>query len=173
MLESSKLILRAVEPEDVDYLFKNENNPTIWELSNTITPFSKNTLSDYANSIHDIFAQKQFRFMIHLKAENKIIGMIDLFDFDAIHSRVGVGIIITDLNERNKGFAEEAINLVINYAKNTLYLNQLHCSIFSNNTSSINLFSKLGFQYLELNFLQWYRKSENEWNDENLYQLIL
>ncbi len=172
MLETSRILLRAVEPEDVDYLFRNENNPEIWELSNTITPFSKNTLLDYAKSIHDIFAQKQFRFMIHLKTENKVIGMVDLFDFDFINSRVGLGIIITDLNERNKGFAEESINLVINYSKKTLFLNQLHCSIFSNNISSIKLFSKLGFQYIGTR-KKWHKKSIEEWYDENLYQLIL
>jgi diamine N-acetyltransferase len=98
--------------------------------------------------------------------------MVDLFDFDAINSRVGVGIIITDANARNNGFAEETLNMIINYTKNTLFINQIHCSIHSYNTKSINLFTKIGFQFIGTR-IKWYKKGQNQWSDENLYQLIL
>ena len=33
--------LRALEPEDLDFLFSTENNEQFWEISSTQTPFSK------------------------------------------------------------------------------------------------------------------------------------
>ena len=75
MLITERLLLRAVEPKDVNYLFKEENNTEVWNLSSTIIPFSKRTFEDYANSIHDLTAQKQFRFIIELKDSAKVIGM--------------------------------------------------------------------------------------------------
>ena len=33
--------LRALEPEDLDFLFSTENNESFWEVSNTQAPFSK------------------------------------------------------------------------------------------------------------------------------------
>ena len=36
--------LRALEPEDLDFLYSTENNQIFWEVSSTQTPFSKFTL---------------------------------------------------------------------------------------------------------------------------------
>lgn len=172
MLVSKRITLRAVEPTDVDYLFKEENNREIWHLSNTLIPFSKNTLRDYANSIHDLSAQKQFRFIIELSEVKKIIGMVDLFEYDAINERVGVGIVITDNEKRNEGYALEALSNVIKYAKHTLMLNQVFCSIHASNIVSIKLFEKLEFKKMGVR-KNWYKKSDGSWEDELEYQLIL
>ena len=34
-------LFRALEPEDLEFIHDIENDETIWELSNTITPYSK------------------------------------------------------------------------------------------------------------------------------------
>ncbi|MFM2019059.1 MAG: hypothetical protein RL007_2715, partial [Bacteroidota bacterium] len=38
MLFGERIRLRALEPYDVDTLYKWENDTTIWKASNTITP---------------------------------------------------------------------------------------------------------------------------------------
>ena len=40
-LQGKKVKLRALEPEDLDFLFKIENNTNFWEFSSTQVPFSK------------------------------------------------------------------------------------------------------------------------------------
>jgi diamine N-acetyltransferase len=172
MLKSERVILRAVEPKDVEYLFEAENDVKIWNLSSTLIPFSRRTLSDYANSIHDLTTQKQFRFIIEQKVSKKVIGMIDLFDYDAINQRAGVGIVISDLNERNNGYASESLNAIIDYSRKTLHLNQLYCSIHATNAESILLFQKLGFIQTGIR-KDWFKVANEKWEDEIEFQLLL
>ena len=40
-LKGEKVYLRALEPEDLDFVFEVENNTDIWEISATQTPYSK------------------------------------------------------------------------------------------------------------------------------------
>ena len=55
-----KLNLRALEPEDLEFLFEIENNEAFWEVSHTQTPFSKYILKQYLENAHlDIFEAKQ------------------------------------------------------------------------------------------------------------------
>ena len=41
ILHGEKVRLRALEPEDLDFLFTTENNTAFWEVSNTQAPFSR------------------------------------------------------------------------------------------------------------------------------------
>lgn len=162
--------LRAVELADIDLLYKWENDVSSWYLSNTITPFSKFLLEEYiANAQLDIYTTKQLRLMIEIIKTNKTIGCIDLFDFEPRHLRAGIGILICE-EERNKGFASEALSLLIHYCFKVLLLNQLFCNITSDNFNSLELFKKFNFEIIGLK-KQWIRK-ENEWIDEYMLQLI-
>lgn len=172
MLVSERILLRAVEPSDVEYLFRAENDTKVWKLGATLIPFSKRTLEDYANSVHDITSQKQFRFVIELIESQKKIGMIDLFDYDAINARAGVGIVISEMEDRKLGYASESLKLLISYAKETLYLNQLYCSVHSSNKNSIMLFEKLQFVQTGLR-KQWFKSVDGSWEDEVEFQLVL
>jgi len=164
-----QIILRALEPSDIDLLYQWENDQLLWHLSNTVTPFSRFILEQYVvNSHQDIFTSKQLRLMIALK-DKTTIGCIDLFDFDPANKRAGVGILIND-QYRSKGYASEALDLLIKYAFETLELHQLFCSITSDNEASINLFQKYHFKIIGLK-KDWIRVN-NRWMDEYLLQLL-
>lgn len=141
--------LRALEPEDLDLLYAWENDPEIWHLGNTLTPFSRFMLEQYLlNAQNDIFANKQLRLMIDLNQagdQNPTIGSIDLFDFDPFNRRAGVGILIMAAH-RGNGYASEALAVMKNYAFTLLDLHQLYCNIDSQNEISIALFKKHGFE---------------------------
>ena len=63
-----KMNLRAIEPEDLEFLFEIENNEAIWEVSHTQVPFSKYVLKQYLENAHlDIFETKQLRLLIEEK----------------------------------------------------------------------------------------------------------
>lgn len=149
MMSEFEIILRAPEPRDIDHLYKWENDPEIWKVSNTITPFSKYILERYIENAHlDIYEVKQLRLMIDVKAgesAERTIGTIDLFDFDPYHQRAGVGILIGDKTDRNQGYATEALRKFINYCFEILQLHQLFCNITAGNERSLRLFRKCGF----------------------------
>ena len=95
-LKGQNIHLRALEPEDLDFLYEIENNESIWEVSNTQTPYSKRVLKNYLENAHlDIYEAKQLRLVIVFSKTNERFGCIDLFDFDAKNSRAGIGIIIS------------------------------------------------------------------------------
>ena len=145
-MKNNLVKLRALEPEDINFLFESENNPDIWELSNTLTPFSKHILKEYIkNSRLDIFTAKQLRLAIETVKNKRIAGMIDLFDYDPINLRAGIGIIITE-HERRKAYASNSLNLIIDYSFQILKINQLYCNISEDNIQSLELFKKLGFK---------------------------
>jgi diamine N-acetyltransferase len=168
MLKSENITLRAIEPSDVDFLFDIENDASLWKVSGTTIPFSRKTLLDYANSFHDLVVQKQFRFVICNNGNT--VGLIDLFDYDPINRRCGIGIIV-DKDSQNKQIAFNAIRILIDHSKNNLNLKQVHCSIHASNAKSIDLFTKLNFNQVGRR-IDWYLH-DNTWEDEILFQLIL
>jgi diamine N-acetyltransferase len=172
MLKDSEILLRAVEPEDLEFLYECENNPEIWHLSNTLSPYSRFVLKQYiADSQNDIFTNKQLRLIICPNFEpERPLGAIDLFDIDPHHHRAGIGIVIHYNSERQKGYANRALNLLIGYCFNFLHLHQLYCTTTPDNFASIKLFSQNGF-------VECGRKKEWLYNgsgyvDEIMFQLI-
>ena len=163
--------LRPLEPEDLDELYKWENDPSIWKVSCTQTPFSRYILKKYIEESHrDIVEAKQLRLIIE-NLEEKPVGAIDLFDYEPFHLRAGVGILIYDIEERRRGLATDALELLMQYCKKTLGLNQLYANIGSSNFPSINLFEKSGFRKVGIKE-KWNRTSEG-WSSEILYQKLL
>ena len=165
-----KIHLRALEPEDLDFLYTIENNESFWEVSSTQTPFSRFILEQYiVNSHQDIFEAKQLRLIIVDNTTNINVGMVDLFEFNPLHKRAGIGILIIE-NEQHKGFASEAIDLMINYSFNHLNLHQLFANITADNTKSLELFKKLNFKKIGIK-KEWIF-SKGNFKDEVLFQLI-
>jgi len=169
-MNTEELVLRALEPEDIDLLYRWENNMEIWEVSNTLTPFSKHQLKKYIEQAQlDVFQTKQLRLIIELEESAQAIGMIDLFDFDAFHQRGGVGIIIHK-DFRQKGYAFDALNMFCDYCFNNLALNQLYANISESNKASITLFEKAGFDLIGIK--KAWRKTKDGFENERLYQRL-
>ncbi len=166
------IYLRAPEPEDIEILYNWENDPEIWQVSNTTAPYSRFAIEQYVlNTGTDIYASRQLRLMIITsKKPPQACGAIDLFDFDPLHRRAGIGIMIAPAYRR-KGYAAEALSLVMDYCRTTLNLHQVYCHISEDNTSSIRLFSDAGFRQTGIR-KEW-RLSDGRWKDEFLFQNIL
>jgi len=168
-LKGEHVILRALEPEDLDFLYQIENNESFWEISHTQTPFSKYILRQYLENAHlDIYESKQLRFLIEEKSTKKQVGLIDLFDFNPQHKRAGIGILIHPDFER-KGFASETLSILINYSFSHLQLHQLYANITSSNSKSLKLFKKHKFE--EVGVKKDWILSEGKFKDEVLFQL--
>ena len=136
--------LRPIEPEDIDFLYNLENDMTLWEVSETQKPFSRDVLRKYLENAHlDIYQTRQVRFMI--LSDNQSVGCIDLYDFDPKNKRVTIGIVVLEAF-RGKHIASKALNLIYEYAFSYLDVHQLIAYIPEDNTPSINLFKKEDFR---------------------------
>ncbi|MDX5325180.1 MAG: GNAT family N-acetyltransferase [Bacteroidota bacterium] len=137
--------LRAVEPSDIDLLVRWENDPSFWDVSDRVTPLSRDILERYIEQSHlDLFQAGQFRYIITRKGDP--VGTIDLFDLHAVHRRVGIGILIAETDDRRQGIAQRALSLVTDYCFHGLNLHSIYCHIRSSNEASIRLFEKVGFE---------------------------
>jgi len=174
-LKGKNIVLRSLEPSDLELLYQWENDTENWFASNTITPYSRQAMKELIDSSrNDIYQNKQLRLMIDFvpgnDSDEKTVGAIDLFDFDPHHQRAGVGILIAHKDYREKGIASEALSILISYAFKTLGLHQLYCSIAKNNEASISLFKKAGF-VMAGEKKDWLKDS-NSWTGEYFFQLI-
>jgi len=169
-LKGKQIYLRALEQKDLNFLYELENNTEVWEVSGTITPFSKDVLQLYLDNAHrDIYDVKQLRLVICTN-EHKSVGLIDVFDFDPNHRRAGIGIIVLDENQRNKGIGAEAITLLCDYLFDVLGLKQVYANILEENAPSLHLFNKLNFETVGIK-KDWVR-FKNTYKNELLLQKI-
>lgn len=169
-LKGKRIYLRALEPEDLSFLYKIENDETIWELSQTQTPYSQFILKQYlANAHQDIFEAKQLRLVIS-DYDDKALGLIDLFDFDFKNRRAGVGILVYEPGDRQQGYGSEALQLLIDYSFTHLNLHQIYCNISEENEASIKLFENLGFEKVGVK-KDWIYDNKT-YKNEYLFQLI-
>ena len=169
MLKGQHIYLRGIGVDDLSFLKTIENDPENWKVSGTLIPFSDSSLKDYILSARDLPSDKQVRYIICNNEDNNPIGVVDLFDYDPVHRRAGVGILIL-ADDRKKGFASEALNIIIDYGFNFLNLHLIWANIHQHNIKSIKLFKNNGFE------LSGVKKDWNifdgEWQDEGFYQLF-
>jgi len=169
LLKSDLLYLRALEISDLEFLYQLENNPEVWQVSNTVAPFSKEVLQLYLeHASADIYTVKQLRLMI-CSLDHQRVGVIDLYDFDPLHLRAGIGIVIQE-NFRKQQFASSALNIFLNYCQHILLLHQVYCTIANSNLASLKLFQNAGFVLVGLR-KHWIRTSAG-WEDVQELQKI-
>ena len=174
-MEDKNIKLRAIEPSDADLIYEWENDSSVWHAGNTVEPFSRHIINQYVKNAHlDLFESKQLRLMIDLKSEQgesvATIGSVDLFEIDSFHQKAGIGILIHKGKYRQRGYAGQAMNIIIRYAFDVLLLHQLYCNIDEDNEASLNLFKKKGFQVTGTK-KDWIR-TKNGWKNELFLQLI-
>ena len=167
--------LRALEPSDIDMIYRWENDPSIWRISNTYAPYSRHILGKFIENAHqDIYQTRQMRFMIDVytahSSKGRAVGTIDMFDFDPYHNRAGVGILIGEKTDRKKGYASAALKKFIDYSFGVLQLHQLYCNILTSNTDSLKLFQNQGFRTCGKK-KDWIRMP-GSYEEEQMLQLI-
>ena len=170
LLENDLIKLRALEPEDLDILYKWENDSRLWSFGSTLAPYSRFALREYiSESRQDIFQVRQLRLMIVLKESDASIGTIDLYEFDPMNLRAGIGILL-DENHRQKGIGSQVLNLIKDYAFKFLLLKQLYAYVPKRNLASQKLFTRCG--YVQTGILQEWVKTQDSFEDVYFMQLI-
>ena len=169
-LRNEIVSLRAIEPVDIELLFDLENDVELWKYSNRSQPYSRDLLQNYiANAHKDIFEIRQIKFTI-IAQDDTAVGFIDLFDYEPLHHRAGVGLVIRN-QDQSKGYGGAALELIGVYAQKHLQLHQLYAHIAAENKISIQLFERQGYCFVgkkkDWNFY------EEQYHDESIYQKLI
>lgn len=164
--------LRAVEPEDIDRMYRWENDYDVWLVSGTIAPFSRKQIERFVERQQDAdILGGQLRLIIETRAESKAVGAVDLFDYDPINSRAGIGILVYELSDRGRGYASDAVETLCGYLRDRLHLHQVWCNVGADNAASLRLFLRAGFIRSGVK-RDWQRRPDG-YHDEVILQKIL
>lgn len=162
--------LRALEPEDLFDLYQIENDMEVWQYGNTNAPISRYALRQYISSCrNDIFEDGQIRFAID--HDGVLVGLLDLTNFNPIHRRAEVGIVILP-QFRNQGFGLKALNLLIDYAQKIIGLNQIYAIVSEDNSHAQRLFEK-SFFINSMLLKAWLISPNGDTHNAILYQFFL
>ena len=138
------LRLRKIEPSDLPYLYRWENDASAWADGANHNPLSQQDLRDYiASTTGDIYRDGQLRLII--EEDGATIGCIDLFDFDPRNRRAAIGMYIAP-EFRGKGIGHEAVKQLEAYAFGFLRLRVLYAVIAVSNTACSALYEHAGYQ---------------------------
>lgn len=171
MLTDGTITLRAPEPRDIDRMYLWENDSSIWIDGNTRAPMSHKLLHDFVEFYNpDPYVTSQLRLIIELNVTGEPVGSIDLYEFDGINRRSGVGIVI-DPSFRRRGYASRSINLLSRYCHEHLGLHQIWAIVNRNNADSTHLFERCGFRTCG-SLKSWIRKGDSYY-DALMYQRLL
>ncbi len=142
VLETQNIILKPIEVDDLKFLLNLRWDNEIMKYL-IHDPISFKTQNDWFNNLKktdvvlSIFVKKE--------EDEIIIGTIGLYDIDYRHQRA-VWRIRLSKDFQGKGYAKEAINLLLDYGFNTLNLNKITSDSLSENEAIIKLTLKLGFK---------------------------
>ena len=165
------ITLRALEPDDLEFLYALENDAAVWGVSDTLAPVSRHALREYlAHATEDFHVVRQLRLVITTEIGSPAVGVIDLFDYDPLHLRAGVGITIL-ASQRRHGYARQALVMLQNYAREVLRLHQIYATVGADNQASLRLFRAAGFRRVGTRHA-WLRTAQG-WQDAVEWQYLL
>jgi len=144
-IEGVNIYLRGVYSLDANANYCSWMNDTevTQYLESRFYPHSVESIASYISQVNA--SSDSVLLAIVVRDKDIHIGNIKVGSINWIHRYADVGILIGDKTYWGKGFAVEAIKLVVDYAFKKLNLHRLEAGCYSNNIRSIKAFKKAGF----------------------------
>lgn len=169
LFSSEHLSLRPLEPEDLEFMYRWENDSSIWGEGSMVPPFSRYDLKNYIANATDIFTSRELRLVAEENVSGKSVGLVDLFDFEPLAKRLELGVLIAD-EFRGIGYAKEVVDMVRRYVFDYLRCHQILARVCVKNEPCLRLFRGMGFT--ETGVLKDWVRDGDGWTDCQLFQLI-
>ncbi len=144
-IESDTVCLRLLEEADLEMTlgWRNQDEVRRWFYTSSVLTFEQHrnwVLNSYMPRDND------FIFVIEAKSIGRPVGQISLYDIDFEKRRGEYGrVMIGEPSASGKGIAREATHLILQFAFETLSLDEVYLSVFANNERAINLYKACGF----------------------------
>jgi ribosomal-protein-alanine N-acetyltransferase len=174
-LNTARLRIREIEKSDASDLIENINDLEV--SKNTLTfphPYDDKEANLWINKCQEEARKKPrttYDFAIELKSEKKLVGGIGLTNIDSFQGKTEIGFWLGKKYWR-QGLMTEAINAMLEFAFNKLFLRRIEWYTFSDNEASNALAKKMGFT-LEGTLRRGARSKANGFvHDENFYGLL-
>jgi lipopolysaccharide/colanic/teichoic acid biosynthesis glycosyltransferase/RimJ/RimL family protein N-acetyltransferase len=162
-IKGKKVILRAIELEDLQELHRWSNDPEInYMLGGWHFPSSKQDQLKWFNNLNPNSNNQRFAIVTE---ELGLIGMANLVDINWKDKNAFTGMLLGDKNMRGKGYGVDSIMTMNKYAFEELGLQRLDGSMISYNEASIAVYTKkCGWKVEGIKINSYFRK--NKWWDK-------
>ena len=167
LITGGRINLRKVIESDVN------NNYFRWMNDAEVTRFLENGVQRYSiDALHEYVKEKNkdssnYFLAIIARDGNQHIGNIKLGPINWVHRHGDIGIIIGEKEQWGKGYATEAISLVVKYAFENLKLHKITAGCTELNLGSMKAFQKNGFE------IEGIRKKQFFWEGRYINSILL
>lgn len=144
-IDSGKVMLRGMVPEDLDTLFEWMQDADLLRLINRTKKTSPE--SHYAWYQRSLSDEGQLIFSIELKETGAFIGQCGLKHIDLKSRKAELWIFIGDRESRGCGYGYDAVRGVLWYAFNEKGLNRVTVYVVSYNADVCRFYERLGFRH--------------------------
>jgi ribosomal-protein-alanine N-acetyltransferase len=146
-INSDRIVLRKINPIDVDDLFEIYGCSTTMQFAADPVFESRDVVYEMLESVNELESSGQsFEWAIFHKTDEKIIGTCSLHSFSQSEKACEVGCMLNK-TYWGKGLMQESLTVLFDYAR-SFGIDELRADIDSENIRSIELFKRLGFRKL-------------------------
>lgn len=144
-LESERLKYRQVTSEDVENIFKIYSDPEVakydWYKPIATEDEALSIINRYGKEFQN---KEELTWGVARKYDNKIIGYCCLgsFNDDSRRSEIGYGF---NRDEWNKGYATEAIKVLVKFGFDIMNFNRIEATVTLGNDASVKALKKANF----------------------------
>lgn len=145
LLETGRLILKGLSPDDMKYIFENCPEP---EIKNILGHRTDEDYQKEKNKYKNGYSSYNRSFMLFLmidKATGANIGRCGIHNWNAEHRRAEIGYVMEEENYKRKGLMTEALGAVIEYGFNKINLHRMEALVGAGNIPSLRLMEKYNF----------------------------
>lgn len=170
ILETERLVLRPLEPDDWRALFPIMSDPAVmayWDSTEIDDP--ELVARMVAAQIEDMDLGRGAYWAVERGEDRAFIGACDLSDIDRRHRRGEVGFLLAK-SAWGRGFGLEAMRAVVSYAA-ALGLKRLWARAHAGNARSERLLTALGFEVE--GYLRGHIQRDGERRDCKVFGLLL
>ena len=146
-ITGDRIILREYREDDIIHIYNWTRDiiTTKWMGRKFRTPRSLDKIENGVRNVISEPPEDGIFFVIADRDTEVYIGGIDLTSIDWIDKNGVLSIAIAENSNRNKGFATEAMKLLLDYAFNKLHLHKIELGVYSDNKAAVRCYEKLGF----------------------------
>ena len=168
MLNGTFITLRPVRETDIDQLYTFH-----LDIDNRGKYFPRNVLSQpaFRKEFQETgFWSKEDGMLVMVSSKDDILGHIEFFKTVNYLDEFELSYVVYDAEQRGKGVATEAINLLVRYLFETKRMNRIRLVIHPENGASRRLAEKCGFRHEGTARGAWYNNGKHQ--DVEIYAIL-
>ena len=143
MLKGKKVVLRAIRRDDLPRLVEFANDLEVYAFSGYHSWRPLSIAAKEAEFDENVEQRDAVQFAIEV--DGIVIGDCGLTHVSNDHRHCMLGISIGDKDHWGKGYGEDAMTILLDYAFDHLNMHRVHLGVFGTNPRAQRLYTKLGF----------------------------